>query len=583
MRFKFAGFAEQHAGLLLSVGVVSGLLLTSLLSGNIGQIGKDSDDVMRLVQVRELLDGKNWFDLSQPRLGPEGGTLMHWSRLIDLPIAAIAFLLTPLFGEETALSAAISIWPLLSVLIVTAAFVAGARKLGGRMTLLFASVFAFALLSFHFRFLPGSIDHHNVQLGLLILAAACLLGDPRSIRGGAVAGAALALAAAVGVEVYVFVAAIAAFVAVDWAFSGEAARKSAVVFGASFAATLAAVFLITVSPQDYGAVQCDALSSVSLLAGVGGGVAFALAAQLCSGQPLLFRLASLGLVAVLCAALVLLVGPQCLSNPLSTLSPEARMLWLDRVDEARPVLADWPDRPANVLYRLGPAALGLLGACLLAWRGVHRREMLLFILLLMISLAFTFYQARFFVFGQLFAVLPLAVFAARVHSGEAGIPRLTYLLVVLLGIPTSWAAAGIMITPKSTQEAPDEIALCLTPEAVAVLNHLPPGRFLASPNDTPGLLLETPHSALHGNYHRNTAGIDAAIALFMTPVHAAHAGLLSAGVDYIMVCPGDPNLRFFTRHAPDGFIVEIIGGDVPGWLEPAARAGDTAIYRVKPG
>lgn len=45
-----------------------------------------NDDAMRLVQVRDLLAGQSWFDVTQYRLGLETGTPMHCSRLIDLPI-----------------------------------------------------------------------------------------------------------------------------------------------------------------------------------------------------------------------------------------------------------------------------------------------------------------------------------------------------------------------------------------------------------------------------------------------------------------------------------------------------------------
>src|SRR3990167_2986593 len=99
VRHRPAQFAEQHAGLLLSAAVIASLLIVSLLSGSFGKIGPDGDDVMRLVQVRDLLNGQGWFDLVQPRLGPEGGTLMHWSRLVDLPIAAIAAPLQTFIGQ----------------------------------------------------------------------------------------------------------------------------------------------------------------------------------------------------------------------------------------------------------------------------------------------------------------------------------------------------------------------------------------------------------------------------------------------------------------------------------------------------
>jgi len=44
-----------------------------------------TDDAMRLVEVRDLLGGQSWFDLTQYRLAPPEGVRMHWSRLIDLP------------------------------------------------------------------------------------------------------------------------------------------------------------------------------------------------------------------------------------------------------------------------------------------------------------------------------------------------------------------------------------------------------------------------------------------------------------------------------------------------------------------
>ena len=46
----------------------------------------DTDDNMRMMQVRALLDGQGWYDLSQHRMA---GSNIHWSRLVDLPIATL--------------------------------------------------------------------------------------------------------------------------------------------------------------------------------------------------------------------------------------------------------------------------------------------------------------------------------------------------------------------------------------------------------------------------------------------------------------------------------------------------------------
>ena len=56
----------------------------------------DTDDNMRIMQVRGLLHGQGWYDLRQYRLDPPFGADIHWSRLVDLPIAGIRLLLQPM-------------------------------------------------------------------------------------------------------------------------------------------------------------------------------------------------------------------------------------------------------------------------------------------------------------------------------------------------------------------------------------------------------------------------------------------------------------------------------------------------------
>ena len=60
----------------------------------------DTDDNMRMMQVRGLLAGQGWYDLEQHRLA---GSNIHWSRLVDLPIAgAQAALHAPRSAAATA-------------------------------------------------------------------------------------------------------------------------------------------------------------------------------------------------------------------------------------------------------------------------------------------------------------------------------------------------------------------------------------------------------------------------------------------------------------------------------------------------
>src|SRR5690349_7387974 len=72
---------------LLCVAGALALAVPSLRSGVFDAMS--TDDAMRLVEVRDLLAGQSWFDLVQHRLDPPAGSPMHWSRLIDAPLAAM--------------------------------------------------------------------------------------------------------------------------------------------------------------------------------------------------------------------------------------------------------------------------------------------------------------------------------------------------------------------------------------------------------------------------------------------------------------------------------------------------------------
>ena len=66
---------------------------------------------MRLVQVRDLLAGQGWFDLTQYRLNPPDGVAMHWSRLIDLPIAVLIRAGELVAAAALAERLALTVWP----------------------------------------------------------------------------------------------------------------------------------------------------------------------------------------------------------------------------------------------------------------------------------------------------------------------------------------------------------------------------------------------------------------------------------------------------------------------------------------
>src|ERR1700730_5033081 len=82
----------QSPHIVLVLGLAWLVIVAQLLAehwGETAQTLSDMDDAMRLVQVREFLAGRGWFDLHEMRLGPPDGYYTHWARLIDARIAGL--------------------------------------------------------------------------------------------------------------------------------------------------------------------------------------------------------------------------------------------------------------------------------------------------------------------------------------------------------------------------------------------------------------------------------------------------------------------------------------------------------------
>src|SRR3954453_7494515 len=152
----------------------------------------DTDDNMRMMQVRGLLNGQGWFDLRQHRMNPPFGANIHWSRLVDLPIAGLILGLRPILGGPAAEPWAVAIAPLLPYLLLLFSIALTARRLLGPAAYPLAFVTLFFAASTNGMFEPERIDHHGWQLALLALSVASI-ADRDRVRGGLLLGISSAL------------------------------------------------------------------------------------------------------------------------------------------------------------------------------------------------------------------------------------------------------------------------------------------------------------------------------------------------------------------------------------------------------
>ena len=535
----------------------------------------DTDDNLRLVQVRDWLNGQGWYDLRQHRLDPlHGGANIHWSRLVDLPIAGLILAIRPFAGGIAAERWASALAPMLPLLPTLGALALVARRLvgpvAGLLTLV-ALLFAGSTLGM---FQPLRIDHHGWQLALLAVALAGL-ADPRRARGGATVGIASALSLAIGLEMIIYLALLGVAQVLFWVTDRDERRRLA-----SYAATLgggtALSFLIFASYANRAPV-CDALSPVWLADALLGGAAMLALAWASPGRwPVRLALAAGAGVAL--AAFHAIVFPHCLSR-LEGISPEASQLWMSHVREARPIYRHGAEVAALTLCL---PITGLVGWAVLAWRARADPDLLRRTLgvwaVAFSALALLLWQTRTGPAAQMMAIpgaVALAVlFAPRAHrSRNVLIRTVGTAAIVVIGLGGAVPLVANYF-PKEKQTAQGRRVAtannrCPTLAALHPIALLPKGTIFTFVDFGPRIIAMTHHSAIAGPYHRNYQAIVDSMKAFRGTADQAHAIIADKyRSDYVMVCPDQSSATIFMAETPKGFYVELAKGQVPAWLTP---------------
>ncbi len=562
-------------------------------------VGIDSDDSMRLVEVRDFLAGQGWFDLYQYRLGPEGGTLMHWSRLIDAPIAALIALFNRFFEMHAAEAIALAIWPQVLIFPLMASIALAAFRLGGRNAMLIALVIATCMVLELIRFRPGGIDHHNVQMVLVAAIAAFLLDPDRRASNFAAAGLAAALALTIGAETTPVIAAACVIVAIMWAMDGEEYRSAAFAFASGLGLGSAVLFVATTPVTRYMAITCDNFSFGYLAATLTGAALLALCVRLMSGRPRIARFASLTAIGVATGLLAAALIPHCIVNPLGDLDPLLVELWLNKVVEARSVISLLESQPAAAgsFYAIGFMAIA---TCLIRILHNDRRTAHAILLgLLIISWVVTLIQIRGYMFSNLLGIIVLAALVSDLRELHSSQPKnqgaaMAFLIAALVSIPAFWAIAGGLGTAAARQlgfematrmgRSGEDRKECASDAVMNALASLPTGRIMTSSNLGSMLLRKTPHNVLTAAYHRNQTGMLAEIRASIAEPVEAESVMRQAGVSIVYYCKSDSRAAWFAKQYPAGLYANLDAGNVPDYLElqKSISSDNVGIYRLKP-
>lgn len=543
----------------------------------------DTDDNMRMMQVRALLHGQDWFDLRQHRLDPPYGANIHWSRLVDLPIAAIIWLLRPLAGGPVAEKIAVSLAPMLPMAVAMGAIAVVCRRLLSPKAFALGVGVLLCAHSARGMWTPLRIDHHGWQLAMLSLAVAGLT-DPRRARGGLILGAATALSLAIGLELLIYLSAIGAAAALMWVRDPKEATRL-ICYGASLGGGCALGYLLFAS-YDNRMPVCDALSPVWLSVMMTAGVVAVLLPLL----PLRSWTARLGAGAIFAALIgcgYAFLWPHCLSR-LEGVSPELERLWLSNVREARPIYRHAWD------VIVGTCALpiaGLIGYGIMLWRTRGDPQTLSMwasvAAVAAIAAATLLWQARAGPAAQLLAVPGAAAIGWLLipQIQKSGNMLLRVLgtvgtFLIISGLGPQHAMDLIPEKPNTRLQAVNRAnGRCPTMAALRPIAQQPRGYVLTFLDLNPRLITVTHHDGLAGPYHRNQAAILDLVHVWRGSERNARETVARRGVDYVLICPGLSESTMYSSEAPKGFYMQLVQGKVPTWLQPIQLPKDSP-YRM---
>ena len=545
----------------------------------------DTDDLLRALEVRRFLATGAWYDLSFPAVRMPDIYVAPWSRLVDLPYALIAMALAPLVGLDEATRLSFLIWPPLMALVYGLAAVSILRRLAPATAELPVSILlAVLLMSVYavWEFSPGRIDHHNVQILLLL---GLVYGICRWDRaGGALVGVAVPASIAVGLETLpVLAVALLALVAA-WILDLRTARTMLRSAGAACAAAAVFFALVQIPPAELFTLHNDAWSAPYILALIAFGVLSAtIPAVVPPAATALARMLALGLPGATALIAILWLYPGMLAGPYPMISGLAETYWFDRIHQERGALifVETQDYRSILLFfaAAGTAAAAAIGAFRRARAGDPVVAVL--VAIAWATVLMTLLSNRFLRVALAFVPLLLPVAIANLRMAFAQHRRLTTATVSTAGCLAAATLAASTIIPSraADYDAFDQLIMndCRLSDFSA-LKAIAPGRIVTPPGlglqilyrDVPGL------SVSSISFHRAAPGMSDVLELYTTADGTRRASLLK-GADYLAVCHS-PVLLSGGEKLPL-FRDLLAGTPVPGFVQ-SARSGDLIIFRI---
>lgn len=558
------------------------------------------DDFLRLHQVQNWMAGQGWYDISTKRMFPPGGADIHWSRLVDVPIAGLIWLLDIVFDTKTATRLTTILWPsfLLAAVVVVLTLICD--RLLKSYNRLLPMLFAVLCISSIAQFNPGRIDHHNVQILLFSLT---ILGfvSRETFWGDYLMGFTMVLSISIGLDAAALILIVLAYLGYEWAIGDDTNGKGLVKIALAIAVSTIILFLLNFDPATYLHAldrRCDANSAFYAVALLLLSCAFILLALssrwLNNENPVthfIVRCAVGGAISIGALLVLWVLFPDCANGPYGALSDEAKTRWLAKVGEAASLAEALKRYPSEWLGTAGYLVAILLAGLYALFQPKYSspRLVALYVLLLVCALG-TIWQIRVLRIG-IYMSIPFCVIIADIswkflikrYADAKPVAYGLQLLVAAALVSVTWTWAGLLVFPRDTTNAENTVvsqkpktnpepfkrnlaSQCFADSDYQYLSSLPVGIVMTDLYSATTALVHSPHTVISGPYHRNERGILDVLDFFGGDIEVSQALADKYKLDYVSFCMN--SAKIMKKVYPEAQLaIRIENSNLPDWLE----------------
>ena len=528
----------------------------------------DNDDYMRFVQFQEWMKSGHWYLEPMSNFNAEDGLIIHWSRFPDLMLSFVAFPLLFMVDDSLAYTISISIVPLFYLLLYAlSSFYLCERYFGSKyrfISMMFA-VFSPAII----HFLPGAIDHHNIQLILAILFLSVTpistnnLKQPWRVYAQSVF---LSLSLWTGMDnVLLFMVFLIlytvyyCFVRDEWFSYISKLYLVCAIFGVG-------AVLLNRPYDEFFVFKYDEVSFILIILFFSGWIFVNVYNRLDNDdKSLTKRLILFSTLGLLCLLPVFILYPSLTSALFIDYPPLLKVYWLDQVTEAKSV-AEYIE--TNGFFSVDNYAVLLVPAMLYPLFRLKNHHCTILYLIFMFNLCLAiFWQIRVM---RLCFVLA-APFQAYVIIKLTELVRYSILKVIVIFSGAPLALALVLLSLSPTEEITATLDSDIKSQSLFHIlqdNGINSQTILSGIETGAPVLAKTNNRIIAAPYHRNIVGNQFLIEVMLEEnLGLAERKIIDKSIDIIVV-GNDPHLLILKNSAgEEALINKLYSSETPAWLE----------------